>query len=333
MKTALQQNKQYCLNCGHSFAEHDIFCSQCGQKNRDSKIKFRDFINEVFKGFTSWDTKFWTTLFPLLSKPGKVSKDYIEGKRARYTNPFRFYLTTSILFFLLAGIGQKVDDYKQFASGNKQTEKELSIINFNYNEEESDKKSNDLKVGLTNDSKFSKFYNFYSENKELSTANALDSLKLRRTFGNRFLYLQAKKSYEFQENPAARNKELIATMRKQTPKALFIFLPLFALFLALIYFKKEFTYVEHLIFVFHTQTVCFFLLMLSTFFNMLFSIKDIGFLIAIFVFFIYFFIAMKKFYGQNNWTTFTKFILAISSYIGLTIVSVFLLILFSIAMV
>ncbi len=44
---------------------------------------------------------------------------------------------------------------------------------------------------------------------------------------------------------------------------LFIFLPVFTLFLMLIYIRRSFTYMEHLVFVFHTQTVFFLLLSIS----------------------------------------------------------------------
>ncbi|WP_420793206.1 DUF3667 domain-containing protein [Polaribacter ponticola] len=58
-------------------------------------------MHEVFNGLFNFDAKFWNTIIPLLINPGKVSRDYIDGKRQRYTNPFRFYLTVSIIFFYL----------------------------------------------------------------------------------------------------------------------------------------------------------------------------------------------------------------------------------------
>ena len=78
-----------------------VFCPECGQKNKGSKITFATFLKEVFNGFISLDAKVWTTLIPLLIKPGKVSRDFIEGRRARYTNPFQFYISVSIVFFLI----------------------------------------------------------------------------------------------------------------------------------------------------------------------------------------------------------------------------------------
>ena len=106
-----------CLNCGYPFSQNEKFCPECGQKNKGKKITLASFIREVFAGFFSWDAKFWRTLIPLLIKPGKVSRDYINGKRDRYSNPFRFYLTVSILFFLIIGITESYDKFKEMQSG------------------------------------------------------------------------------------------------------------------------------------------------------------------------------------------------------------------------
>ena len=35
-------------------------------------------------------------------KPGKLTRDYLEGRRARFMPPFRTYLVLSIFFFLIA---------------------------------------------------------------------------------------------------------------------------------------------------------------------------------------------------------------------------------------
>ena len=105
-----------CLNCGHPFNGHEKFCPECGQKNKNARITFKSFLAEVFNGFISWDAKFWKTIIPLIIAPGKVSKDYIEGKRMRYANPFRFYLTVSILFFLVLGF---INTYQKFTELSK----------------------------------------------------------------------------------------------------------------------------------------------------------------------------------------------------------------------
>lgn len=96
-----------CLNCGQPLLKNENFCSYCGQKNVTNKLSLGSFINSLFEGFLSYDSRFWNTFFLLLTKPGKVSKDYVEGKRVRFVNPFQLYLNVSIIFFLIIGISNK----------------------------------------------------------------------------------------------------------------------------------------------------------------------------------------------------------------------------------
>ena len=70
----------------------------------------------MFNGLFNFEAKFWNTIVPLLLKPGKVSRDYIDGKRQRYTNPFRFYLTVSIIFFLLVGLYKTIQKYENLGT-------------------------------------------------------------------------------------------------------------------------------------------------------------------------------------------------------------------------
>ena len=60
-------------------------------------------------------------------KPGKVSKDYISGKRSRYSNPFRFYLSVSIFFFIIIELTKKYNEFQAIDSQNITTTKKDSI--------------------------------------------------------------------------------------------------------------------------------------------------------------------------------------------------------------
>ncbi len=93
-------------------------------------------MKEVFNGFISWDAKFWKTLIPLIIKPGKVSDDFINGKRFRYANPFQFYLSISIVFFLFLGLNMQYEEFKELTE-DKSTGKKKSfkIINFGSTDE------------------------------------------------------------------------------------------------------------------------------------------------------------------------------------------------------
>ena len=50
------------------------------------------------------DSRFMRTMKPLLFKPGRLTRDYMEGRRFRYAPPMRLYIFSSIVFFLLAAL-------------------------------------------------------------------------------------------------------------------------------------------------------------------------------------------------------------------------------------
>ena len=348
-----------CLNCGYPFSHDEKFCPECGQKNRGKKITLGNFLKEIFAGFLSWDTKFWRTLIPLLIRPGKVSKDYIEGKRSRYTNPFRFYLTTSIIFFLIIGSTDRYNRFEELRSGKfsngdshkinkngvetdrvdmdsiqnavfKQLEKQDSIkAKSSLIKIDSLTTKNSSKQSLANTSfddsfRIVKFMKFQKKHPDIDIDDALDSLQVNKDFSNRFIYSRA----------AVLNSVFLkrSEVQKFTRKllsygsvALFVLLPLFTLCLKLLYIRRKYTYVEHLVFVFHIQTVFF---LLFSFFFIIEFFKETSSAATIFLllFMTYLFVAMKKFYGQGYIKTIIKYILAntmffILAFLGSIVVS------------
>jgi hypothetical protein len=90
-----------CANCGARLA--DRYCGRCGQDSHAS-LSFRHFLHELVEGLFHLDSKFWRTLRTLLIRPGLLTQEYIDGKRLRYTPPFRSYLVISLAYFVLDSI-------------------------------------------------------------------------------------------------------------------------------------------------------------------------------------------------------------------------------------
>ena len=87
-----------CANCGTPLAGQ--FCGNCGQNahiHRTLGGVFHDFLH----GITHFDGKTWKTLPMLLFRPGKLTRDYIEGKRARYVAPVPLFLLVVFLMFFV----------------------------------------------------------------------------------------------------------------------------------------------------------------------------------------------------------------------------------------
>lgn len=87
----LRYRGDQCLNCGHLLDASDKYCPNCSQANSTKKLTLKDFMDEFFSGLINYDSKLLKTLTALLARPGTITKDYINGKRVTYTNPFDFY--------------------------------------------------------------------------------------------------------------------------------------------------------------------------------------------------------------------------------------------------
>mgnify|MGYP001583758405 CR=1 FL=1 len=357
-----------CLNCGQPMNGHENFCSFCGQKNTTKKLSFTVFINNLFSGFFSYDSRFWRTFIPLLFKPGKVSKEYIQGKRVKFVNPFQLYLNVSIIFFIILGVSnsldkdstfnnvvnitQNLDSLEQVAtkkidsaitnvkenalkdnskdSLNQQTITDLDDV-FNLiktqkkNKQLDSIEGNDYVYYTNKDSikyinifnKISDFSHFYENHKTYTTQQALDSLGYEKTFWNKFYYQStvngSKKIDQFKRD---RGASFYKNLMSKISIALFLFLPVFAMFLLLLYIRKSFTYMEHLVFVFHTQTVFFLLLSIFFLLDFFIELSNVTW-VFILLFLIYLYKALRNFYMQSRIITMIKFILLNSYYLFL----------------
>lgn len=96
-----------CDNCGNALI--GPYCWHCGQPTRNLVRFFPALIAETLEGLFDVDSRLHRTLVPLMFRPGKLTVDYIEGRRARYVPPLRLYLFTSIIFFLVLALTTEVN--------------------------------------------------------------------------------------------------------------------------------------------------------------------------------------------------------------------------------
>jgi hypothetical protein len=88
-----------CLNCGTALT--DKFCAHCGQKASVARISWHHFVEEVVHFFTHIEQGFLTTVALLITKPGLLNKNYLEGKRKSYHKPITFLLIWITVFLLI----------------------------------------------------------------------------------------------------------------------------------------------------------------------------------------------------------------------------------------
>lgn len=89
-----------CLNCGAEVTGK--FCSNCGQENIEVREKFGHLVFHAFADFFHFDSKFFRTLIPLVSRPGYLTKEHWAGKRMRYLHPLRLFFFVTVVMVIVA---------------------------------------------------------------------------------------------------------------------------------------------------------------------------------------------------------------------------------------
>lgn len=171
--------------------------------------------------------------------------------------------------------------------------------------------------------KIADFANFRRKFPTYTNEQALDSLGYQKTFWNTFFYQQVKKAENniTQLNTDEGVKNLTNKFTSYISISLFVFLPVFTLFLKLLYIRRKFTYMEHLVFVFNTQTVFFLLFIIFYLLNLVVKMENVTWIFVL-LFLIYLYKALRHFYQQGHFKTVLKFILLNSYYAFLGLVGV-----------
>ncbi len=290
-----------CLNCGHSVEDH--FCPHCGQENIELKEDAVHMVIHAIADYFHFEHKFFATIYPLLLKPGKLTTEYVTGKRVKFIHPIRLYIFISIVFFLFA-----------FSGFNKNKNEEKS----NHKVENNEKLLDDDTIDTT----------LTSKQKDSVIAEQLEGIKigmkylpgtkkfkdsvlkeaekdLRKNGKTNINLVTGKKQAWGATNWLSKDTSVIQYEKKQLalpkekrdgfikhyfikrsielngyenpkekfiedflhniPKMMFLLLPLFALILKLVYINKNRYYYEHLIYSFHVHSAIF----LSILFSML----------------------------------------------------------------
>lgn len=87
-----------CPNCSAELV--GPFCAECGQRQLDLDRPFREIGSEAMEAFLSFDTRIVRTFWPLISRPGFLTVEFMAGRRARYVHPFKLYFAISVAFFV-----------------------------------------------------------------------------------------------------------------------------------------------------------------------------------------------------------------------------------------
>jgi Protein of unknown function (DUF3667) len=93
-----------CTNCNHTLQAQARYCDYCGQSIESFQRPIKPVLTDMIHETLDIDGRIFLTLKTLLTKPGVLSSEYRDGRRAKYTPPLRMYLVISISFFLLVSL-------------------------------------------------------------------------------------------------------------------------------------------------------------------------------------------------------------------------------------
>ena len=322
----VESGVERCLNCGSALSGQ--YCGNCGQRASSRLISIWELLRDAFGDLFELDSRLWRTLVPLMIRPGRLTKDYLEGRRARFMPPFRTYLVLSILFFVIAFFDPReqfdvfFDDEPVTAEEGTDAPTSDEIID--------DVRRELAEEGLTGDvpptagaeqsgeddaADDSGGFNIRITDSGTESEGNCENLEVENAPPWLASWLTAERMKVICERTTAdRGKAFATRLLDTTPSALIFLLPLMALVLKLLYPLSRRYYVEHLLFVVHYHAFVFLILTLQILFSRLSTglslpgvLTAIGVAMVVFYVPIYLFKAMRRVYGQGRLLSFLKF--------------------------
>lgn len=254
-----------CRNCGHLLGlPRPNFCSACGQETALHPPTVMEFIHQFGGSYVAMEGALWRTLLLLLFLPGRLTREYLRGRKRRYVLPLRLYLTISVVTLLSlqwSGVLHAIRE-DEIVKVDKEDTKDFTLVGVG-----------GIKAGMESGK-------FICEGLPLSWCERLRE--------------------RFTMDPTSMNRELKRVPERFVShwgQAMFGLLPLYAFFLKLVYLNRRMRWSEHLVFALHLHSFWFVMLGLQLFDVPFFKTAA---LIAVPV---YSLIAIQVVYGGRWWAT------------------------------
>jgi hypothetical protein len=283
-----------CLNCGDETV--GLFCPRCGQRKVDVRVSLRRMLMEVMEDQLSVNSTLPRTLVALIFRPGHLTREYVQGRIVRYIPPFRLYLVSSLLFFVVLPFvadpgelqreveeGIRADSLREAAAAPGRPAAGDSVIraggrNMSVTVARGDNRNINLNLGIE------------------------DTLKVPAPLRavNRRLLRGEERLNSLPPGEAVRT--LMEAFEENAPTGAFFMMPLFAFILKLLYSRRKRFYVEHFVFALHVHSFAFLMITVLMVISAGWLSWTVGgwFLIALYI-------AMKRVYGQGWFRTVLKF--------------------------
>ena len=313
-------NVARCENCGSSVAGR--YCGNCGQRVEPPIHSVWHFLQVAAEDVTHADSRLWRTLAALLFKPGFLTREFLDGRRARYLPPVRLYLVLSVLFFVgLAATGHTpgegetrvspetragLDEARQALAEAHANGAPLVLIGVpgathtapaagGSGKLEPDAKPVDARPASAAPRTYSALEGDPQQCKEIHYNGPWKS-----TIEPAFYRSCVQSTQDH-------GRSLVQSFLHNLPRAMFVFLPLLAAVMMLLYWHPRHYYVEHLLFCLHNHAFAFLVVLVAGILGALlpFAATLIGWVTACYIVW-YLFRSMRVMYRQGKLRTVAK---------------------------
>jgi hypothetical protein len=89
-----------CANCGAAVPAE--YCGHCGQRAEPRLVSLRELFADIVEDQLSVNGTLVRTVVPLVTRPGLLTRDYLNGRIVRYIPPFRLFLACMTVWLLAA---------------------------------------------------------------------------------------------------------------------------------------------------------------------------------------------------------------------------------------
>ena len=337
-----------CENCGA--AKQGAFCAVCGQNDRNYRRNVFPVVAEALAETFETDSRLFRTLGVLFMRPGFLSTEFSQNRRARYLSPFRLYFFTSIVFFFVLslsielpdgppGPGERRPAFLQVGPGDappgEATEEAAAAepdgTDYRGPGTADGEASNEgvpslpgLPRALTAEQQagIERLWEILDEQRRRKLREVL-----HRPIGQGIAAVVENVPAEAYAEMADYSRHLVGQLvdimhrpfdagrawLENLPIAMFCLLPFYALLLKILYIRPRRFYSEHLVFGMHIHTVAY---IVFTVLVLVPEVAGVGWLgpLLILALAVYYFLALKRYYGNGAFFTLVKYVILAGLY-------------------
>jgi len=295
-----------CPNCEAVLT--GAFCASCGQEAHLHHASTREFLHEFIGHYVALEGKLWSTMSRLLFRPGALTNEYIRGRRVRFVQPLRIYLTMSLLFFALlklTGGFEPVLEEKAAkseaaaASPSPTVVPDADLVKSKAAAEAAiADMEQDLKAGVPE----------VKEEKPATSGKQFGPEQIDDMLSG--WPRLSRQWHAFDALPQEQQKKVfVDAFYRYAPYAIFCLMPVFALFLKILYLGSGRRFGEHVLFALHTNAFAYFVFCVM----LLVDVGIVNFLLWCWLL-AYLPWAMRRVYHRSRFGTFWRWTVLMASF-------------------